>query len=237
MSADEAGFSTDDPTADSRPAASAWPALPLAPWEATHDTLHMWSQIVGKIRLMRAPLLNHWWDVPFHLTSRGWTTTPIPHGTRTFDIDFHFVDHRLEIRTSEGGMSELPLRPRAVAAFPTCRIGPPARLIPTRSGAGGGWPGKGLGQPAFCAYAYPTPSGFADADPGVDGARFDADLGEFVLPWDAVRTSDDPDATVLGFMQATYEATADLGGWDRAALERSPADHERLARRVALDAD
>jgi uncharacterized protein DUF5996 len=95
----------------------AWPALPLEAWKETRDTLHMWMQIVGKIRLKLAPLLNHWWEVPFYLTSRGLTTTPIPFRDRTFDATFDFIDHVLVFQTSEGQTEVIPLRPRSVADF------------------------------------------------------------------------------------------------------------------------
>jgi hypothetical protein len=95
----------------------AWPALPLEAWKDTCDTLHMWSQIVGKIRLKLSPHLNHWWEVPFYLTSRGLTTTPIPFGDRTFDATFDFIDHVLIFQTSEGRTEMLPLRPQSVADF------------------------------------------------------------------------------------------------------------------------
>ena len=94
-----------------------WPALPLEAWKDTHDTLHMWTQIVGKIRLKLTPHLNHWWEVPLYLTSRGLTTTPIPFGDRTFDVTFDFVDHVLLFQTSEGRTEMIPLRPRSVADF------------------------------------------------------------------------------------------------------------------------
>ena len=96
---------------------SPWPALPLAAWSATYATLHMWTQIVGKIQLKQSPPANHWWQVTLHLTSRGLTTTPLPYGPRTFQIDFDFVDHALVIRTSEGQVRTLPLVPQTVAAF------------------------------------------------------------------------------------------------------------------------
>ena len=97
--------------------AEAWPALPLEAWKDTCRTLHMWTQIVGKIRLKLTPHLNHWWEVPFYLTSRGLTTTPIPFGDRTFDATFDFIDHALIFQTSEGRTEVLPLRPRSVADF------------------------------------------------------------------------------------------------------------------------
>jgi hypothetical protein len=95
----------------------AWPALPLEAWKDTYDTLHMWMQIVGKIRLKLTPLLNHWWEVPFYLTSRGLTSTPIPFGGRTFDATFDFIDHVLMFQTSEGRTEMIPLQPRSVADF------------------------------------------------------------------------------------------------------------------------
>lgn len=97
--------------------AETWPRLPLDAWEDTYATLHRWTQIVGKIRLTQSPWINHSWHVPLYLTARGLTTSPIPHGTRTFEISFDFLDHRLSIQTSEGGEAHLPLRPQTVAAF------------------------------------------------------------------------------------------------------------------------
>ena len=94
-----------------------WPALPLEAWKDTRDTLHMWMQIVGKIRLKLAPPLNHWWQVPFYVTSRGLTTSPIPFGDRTFDITFDFTDHVLVVQTSDERSEFIPLRPRPVADF------------------------------------------------------------------------------------------------------------------------
>jgi hypothetical protein len=94
-----------------------WPALPLDAWKDTRDTLHMWTQIIGKIRLKLAPHLNHWWQVPLYLTSRGLTTTPIPFGDRTFDVTFDFIDHLLVVETSDERKELIPLRPRSVADF------------------------------------------------------------------------------------------------------------------------
>src|SRR5258708_387901 len=95
----------------------AWPALPLDAWRDTRDTLHMWTQVIGKIRLKLAPPLNHWWHVALYLTSRGLTTTPIPFGDRDFDVTFDFIDHVLVIQTSDGRTEQIPLRPRSVADF------------------------------------------------------------------------------------------------------------------------
>lgn len=95
----------------------AWPALTLEEWSETYTTLHMWTQVIGKIRLARAPMVNHWWQVVLYVTSRGLTTSPIPDGHRTFQIDFDFIDHRLIIETSTGDKTELPLTSRSVAEF------------------------------------------------------------------------------------------------------------------------
>ena len=94
-----------------------WPSLPLAEWQDTHDTLHMWMQIVGKTRLALAPKQNHWWHVPLYVSVRGLTTTPIPYGPRGFEVEFDFIRHRLIVETSEGAMREIALRPQAVADF------------------------------------------------------------------------------------------------------------------------
>jgi hypothetical protein len=97
--------------------ADAWPSLPLADWRDTRATLHLWTQVVGKIRLAQAPLINHWWQVPLYVTARGLTTSPMPHGTRTFQIDFDFIDHRLVIAVGDGATASLALEPRSVADF------------------------------------------------------------------------------------------------------------------------
>jgi hypothetical protein len=94
-----------------------WPALPLEEWEETYHTLHMWTQIVGKIRLGLAPLQNHWWNVALYVNTRGLTTSPIPYQGRAFEIQFDFIHHRLELRTSDGGERAFTLSPRSVAAF------------------------------------------------------------------------------------------------------------------------
>jgi hypothetical protein len=94
-----------------------WPTLPYAEWQPTLDTLHMWTQIVGKVRLARAPYANHWWQVPLYVTARGLTTSPMPHGERCFEMAFDFCDHRLHIVTGEGEERAIPLAPRATADF------------------------------------------------------------------------------------------------------------------------
>ena len=98
-------------------AADTWPALPLAEWEETRATLHMWTQIVGKIRLALAPSCNHWWHVPLYVTTRGLTTSPMPYGTRALEIDFDFLDHQLVLQASDGGRHTVPLTAQSVADF------------------------------------------------------------------------------------------------------------------------
>ncbi|MGH6795518.1 MAG: DUF5996 family protein [Methylocella sp.] len=95
----------------------AWPSLPLDEWRDTCATLHLWTQVVGKIRLALAPPVNHWWQVPLYVTCRGLTTSPIPYGARNFQIDFDFIDHRLTIQTSDGATESFLLQPRSVAEF------------------------------------------------------------------------------------------------------------------------
>jgi hypothetical protein len=97
--------------------AEVWPSLPLEEWKDTYATLHMWTQIVGKIRLVNSPRINHWWQVPLYVSARGLTTTAIPHGTRNFEIEFDFIEHRLVIRTSDGETRHLELAPRPVGNF------------------------------------------------------------------------------------------------------------------------
>ncbi|HKF70444.1 MAG TPA: DUF5996 family protein [Stellaceae bacterium] len=97
--------------------ATAWPNLPFSEWRETCATLHLWTQVVGKIRLAQAPLINHWWQVPLYVTSRGLTTSPMPYGARSFQIDFDFVDHRLIIAASDGATAGLTLERRSVADF------------------------------------------------------------------------------------------------------------------------
>jgi hypothetical protein len=94
-----------------------WPELPLADWKDTYATLHMWTQIVGKIRLELTPKLNHWWNVPLYVSSRGLTTSMIPYGQRPFELEFDFVEHKLVIRTSEGRIASVALAARSVADF------------------------------------------------------------------------------------------------------------------------
>ncbi|OKH53050.1 DUF5996 family protein [Scytonema sp. HK-05] len=298
-----------------------WPSLPLAAWQDTYATLHLWTQVIGKIRLALAPKLNHWWQSTLYVTPRGLTTASIPCGTRNFQISFDFLDHQLQIDTSDGIAKRIALSPRSVADFyqmvltTLSNIGIEVRIwtmpqevsepIPfdqdyqhaaydpeyaqrfwrilvqvdrvmtlfrsqftgksspvhffwgsfdlavtrfsgrrapehpggvpnmadwvTREAYShevsscGFWPGGGsVVEPVFYAYAYPMPEGFRDYPIQPTEAFYSSEMQEFILPYEAVRQADDPDAMLLAFFQSTYEAAANLGHWDRVALERSP---------------
>ena len=95
----------------------SWPALPLSAWADTYATLHMWTQIVGKVRLALSPHVNHWWEVPLYVNARGLTTSPIPYGKGVFEVQFDFIDHRLDVTTSSGETKSIRLEPRTVADF------------------------------------------------------------------------------------------------------------------------
>src|SRR6266852_5070880 len=95
----------------------SWPALPLEAWQDTRDTLHMWTQVVGKVRLALSPLINHWWETPLYVTARGLTTSPIPYDMGIFEIEFDFIEHKLNILTSSGTTASILLFPRSVADF------------------------------------------------------------------------------------------------------------------------
>lgn len=296
-----------------------WPALRYDEWKDTLATLHLWTQIVGKIRLKQEPMQNHWWNVTFYLTPRGLTTSAMPYaGGRTFAIDFDFIGGELIVDGCDGERKAIPLEAVSVAEFydrlmrtlagidihvqivktpneianavrfdrdtqhaaydrvyaervwrillqadRLCKIfrssfigkASPVhffwgsfdlaytrfsgRAAPPHPGgfpnmpdsatreaysheefSVGFWPG-GYGMEAlFYAYAYPQPAGFAHAAVAPQSASWNDALAEFVLPYEAVRTSADPDAAVLSFFETTYAAAADLGKWDREALER-----------------
>lgn len=296
-----------------------WPRLPPPKdWEDTCTTLHMWTQIVGKIRLACSPDINHSWGSTLYLTTRGLTTSPIPCATFTFAIDFDFIEHALYITTSRGTGRSIALEPMPVAGFyhkimqALAELGIEVRILarpvevevaipfekddqhasydagavllfwqalvridcvlkefrsrfigkvspvhffwgafdlavtrfsgrtaPKHPGgapnvadrimeeayshevsSAGFWPGTGLGEAAFYAYAYPAPAGFAQYPVQPEAAYFHDKLGEFVLPYEAVRNAPNPERTLLSFLQTTYEAAATLAHWDRAALER-----------------
>ena len=300
-----------------------WPALPYSEWKETCATLHMWTQIVGKIRLALTPWTNHSWHVTLYLTARGLTTSPIPHGSRIFDMQFDFIDHQLVIATNDGARREVSLQPRSVAEFyhttmsilDELRL--PVRINTTpnevadavpferdhehraydheyanrfwrvllqadrvfkifRSGfcgkcspvhffwgsfdlavtrfsgrpapphpggiphlpdaitreayshevsSLGFWPGnETMPQALFYSYAYPEPEGFSRAEVGPEGASYNSQLKEFVLPYDAVRTAAAPAEVLLDFARSTYDAASTAGRWDRAALEEKKPD-------------
>lgn len=300
-----------------------WPALPLDKWSDTFATLHMWTQIVGKIRLTQTPWINHSWHVTLYVTARGLSTSPISCGERTFEIAFDFQAQQLVIQTSDGGQGGFPLEPQTVAEFYRKIFAELARLgieieihkVPSELaeaipfdenevnksydreyanrfwrilvqcdrvfrifrarysgkcspvhffwGAGdlavtrfsgrtapqhpggipnlpdwvtreayshevsscGFWPGGGvIDYPAFYSYAYPPPPGFSTAKVLPKEAVYNETLGEFLLAYDAVREADTPDEVLLSFLQSTYEAAANLGKWDRAALEQPPLE-------------
>ena len=296
-----------------------WPELPLEDWSDTCDTLHLWTQVVGKVALKLRPFLNEWWQIAFQITPRGLTTGTIPFAGGAFSFDFDFIEHSLIMTLSDERRIKLPLAPRSVASFyrevmavlwmhdivlsinpqpveipgaipcdqdeihaaydpeavrrwwqimlNTERVlqryrswfvgksspaqffwgsfdlnqtrfsGRPApapvgaprfmRLAEDQENiACGFWPGNinmggvTLGEPAFYSYIYPEPEGYRSAQLSPDAAYFDERLGEFILPYDAVRQSDDPEQTLLEFFQSTYEAAAQFALWDRRILER-----------------
>jgi hypothetical protein len=290
-----------------------WPALPYDAWKDTYSTLHLWTQIVGKIALAQAPPLNHSWGIAFQITPRGLATRTLPHGRRAFMMEFDFIDHHLAIRASDGAVRTIALEPRTVADFYRevlrtlasmalpVRIWPvavelpaPVRLdtdtdhrtydpeyarrcwrilvqiervltaarcefygkispvhffwgafdlavtrfsgrpAPPRDGppfmreaysheviSHGFWPGApALPEPVFYSYAVPEPAGLKDAPVEPDATYYHRELGEFILPYDAVRTAPDPDRLLHQFVDSTYRQAATLAGWDRTALER-----------------
>jgi hypothetical protein len=300
-----------------------WPELPTAAWRETYETLHLWTQVVGKVRLARTPWLNHSWHVALYVTARGLTTSPIPDGVRTFQIDFDLIDHVLRISTSDGVRRQLALAGQSVASFYSAVMADLAELgidiaideIPNelpepirfsqdnrhasydpaavrrffqmltnadrvfkqfRTGflgkaspvhffwgsfdlavtrfsgrraprhpggvphlsdevaceayshevsSAGFWPGSGaIDYPAFYSYAYPEPAGFRATKIRPEAAFFSEALGEFILPYDAVRLAAQPDQALLEFLQSTYEAAANAAKWDRAALECAPGE-------------
>ena len=299
---------------------SPWPALSFADWRESCATLHLWTQIVGKVRLALSPMANHWWQVPLYVTARGLTTSPMPWRGQAVQIDFDFIDHRLVISTSGGRHSVLALEPRSTADFYRAVMSQLAamgievaiwtmpveipdaipfdedrihsaydpdhanrfwrvlvhgdrsfkefrssflgkaspvhffwgsfdlavtrfsgRTAPLHPGSApnlgnwvmqeayshevsscGFWPGNAaFPEAAFYAYAYPSPAGYERAQVAPGPARWDSTLGEFVLPYEAVRGLASPDEAIRDFLQSTYAAAADLAHWDRAALERT----------------
>jgi hypothetical protein len=291
-----------------------WPALEYRQWRDTLATLHLWTQVVGKVRLALTPWLNHGWHVPLYVHSRGLRTATMHAGRRMLEIDFDFVDHRLVVRVSDGPIRHFALGAMSVArfyrqlmaelhaagievrihtvpnevpspvrfteddlhasydaeavhrfwvalmhvdrvfhVFRTGYLGKSSpvhffwgsfdlavtrfsgRLAPPHPGgvpglpdavtreayshevsSAGFWPGNDAHEhPAFYSYAYPAPEGFARAPVRPDEAFWSSDLGEWLLPYEAVRSVSDPDGALLTFLQTTYRAAADLAQWDR----------------------
>ena len=296
----------------------AWPRLDYSDWADTCATLHLWTQVVGKVRLALAPLENHWWNVTLYVTARGLTTSAMPYQGRYLQIDFDFIDHQLVLQTSDGRSERIALEPRSVKDFYAevmrrlralgvevqiwtmpveipdaipfeaddvhksydavaanlfwqqlldvhrvfvifrarflgkCspvhffwgsfdlavtrfsgRFAPPhpggvphlpdsvAREAYSQEVSSlGFWPGSdGMPEAIFYSYAYPEPKGFSEAGVKPAAASYNAQLKEFVLPYDTVRSAESPDAAILDFAQSTYDAASTLGNWDRAALE------------------
>ena len=294
-----------------------WPSLPLEEWQDTYATLHMWTQIVGKIRLVQSPALNHWWQVPLYVTAHGLTTSAISYEQRAFEIDFDFIVHQLIVNTSDGTNKVIALGPRSVADFYrelmsalrslkididiyTTPVEVPnpipftedhehasydakyanqfwrillqsdkvfkefrsrfigkcspvhffwgsfdlavtrfsGRRAPEREGADpitregyshelishGFWPGSGeIKAPAYYSYTAPAPASLDKAQVRPAGASYNQAMSEFILMYEDVRQAGSPEDALMEFMQSTYEAGANLGNWDRAALERLPA--------------
>jgi hypothetical protein len=293
-----------------------WPPLPYDAWKDTYATLHMWTQIVGKVALAQGPPLNHSWAIALHLTPRGLTTRLLPHDARSFTMEFDFIDHQLVIRTTDGARRVLKLEPRSVADFYRAvmatldemslpvKIWPvpveipdpvpfqedtqhrsydpelanrcwrilgqvervltgarcqfigkcspvhffwgafdlavtrfSGKTAPPREGPAfmreayshevishGFWPGGGtVLEPVFYAYAVPEPAGLKEARVEPSAAYYHQELGEFILPYEAVRTASSPDKAIEAFIASTYDKAATLAGWDRVALERGHA--------------
>ncbi|UGY19860.1 DUF5996 family protein [Bradyrhizobium septentrionale] len=295
-----------------------WPELPTAAWRDSCATLQLFTQIAGKIRLAKSPWLNHSWHVTLYVTARGLTTSPVPDGDRTFQIDFDLIDHMLSVSTSDGAERQFALAGQSVASFYAALMGNlkdlgidvvideipnevsdpirfsqdtqhasydadavrrfhqilvncdrvfkqfrtgflgkaspvhffwgsfdlavtrfSGRTAPRHPGgvphlpdavaheayshevsSAGFWPGGGaIDYPAFYSYAYPEPAGYRSTPVRPDAAFFSEALGEFILPYDAVRMAADPDKALLEFLQSSYEAAAINANWDRAALE------------------
>lgn len=290
----------------------AWPALQYGDWKDTCETLHMYAQIVGKVKLELCPFLNQWWEVALHVSARGLTSGPIPWRDCTFDVEFDFVDHQVLIRVSDGSARKIALESRTVADFYrlfmealqslgidvaiTTMPSEVAGAIPfdrdtvhaTYDGAFarrwwqillatervinrfrtpfhgksspvhffwggfdlshsrfngdvvatdpkadrmmrygeneanfsvGVWPGNDQAAAAFYAYMVPAPVGVETASITPEGAQYVSTMGEFIFPYETARQSPSPEEAILTFFQSTYEACADLAGWDRAALE------------------
>ena len=301
-----------------------WPAIPVSAWQDTRDTLHLYTQVVGKVRLANEPLANHWWNTTLYLSARGLTTSLMTSRRGpAFQIDFDFIGHRLDVTTVDGDQRSIPLGspvadfyaevmrmldelgvsteiwpvpveiPGAIPftddrlhasydgdavrrfwqaliaieavfkQFGSRFVGKASpvhyfwgaidlaytrfsgRPAPPHPGGApncgphvmweayshevsswGYWPGGPGEEGILYAYAYPEPAGYRDTVIAPSGARWDDGLGEFILPYELVRTARDPDAILLEFLQATYDAAADTAHWDRVALDRRTPAHD-----------
>jgi hypothetical protein len=290
-----------------------WPELSLAEWKDTYDTLHRWTQIIGKIELALTPQVNHWWNATLHVTPHGLTTSAMYYNNRLLQIDFDFISHLLLFETVDNPTKRIALRPCSVAEFyqevmATLRslgisitiwttpveipertpfeldekhksydpeyvqrfwrilaqanrvfsefrsrfigkVSPvhffwgafdlavtrfSGRPAPKHPGVPyvarfvmveaysqevsscGFWPGGGtVNEPAFYAYSYPEPPGFREYPIQPKEAYYNTEMGEFLLPYEVVRTADSPDEVLLAFLQSTYKAAATRGKWNR----------------------
>jgi hypothetical protein len=291
-----------------------WPAVPPGDWRDTIDTLHMWTQIAGKICLALTPRTNHYWNIAFQITPRGLATPAMPYGNGAFTITFDLVAHQFLVQCSDGRTGSIPLEPQPVADFyrrvmqtlhdmgvdvhiwtMPVEVANPIRFeqdrthhsydpraantfwrmfltikpvleqfrcgfigkcspvhffwggfdvavtrfsgrrAPERPGADavtresyshevishGFWPGSGpVHEPSFYGYAAPEPAGFKTAVVQPRAAFYNTDFNEFILPYEAVRSSGSPDDDLTAFLRTTYDAGATLGGWNRDELER-----------------
>ncbi|WP_372636935.1 DUF5996 family protein [Fodinibius sp.] len=298
----------------------SWPELPaLADWQETLEVVHLWSQIVGKIRLKNMPWINHCWHVPLYVSARGLSTSLIPHASGSFEIEFNFIYHRLDIRKIDGKKASFTLDSMSVADFydktldnlkqlnleteiypmpvelpdpivpfpentqqapydaeavhqfwktlthvqrvftqfrsnfmgkvspvhffwgafdlavtrfsgrtapkhpggvPNCPDWVMEKSYSHELSSAGFWPGTGFGEAAFYSYAYPEPEGYRDSVIKPQDALYNEDLGDYLLPYQAVKNASNPDETLLDFLQTTYKAEAVNGKWDREALEK-----------------
>lgn len=297
---------------------TAWPTLPVSDWADTIEAIHLWTQMVGKIRLGYSPWLNHSWSVPLYVSTRGLRTSMIPFGTDAAELEFDFGAHELSVHTTTGLRASIPLQTGSVSDFyqqvldAMAEVGMPVSINPmpneipdatrfdqdtavrpydpshakalwqalvqadrvfsrfradfkgkaspvhffwgsfdlaTTRFSGrtapphpggmpnfpddvareaysheltsvGFWPGnRDAPEPIFYSYAYPTPDGFSAATVEPAEATWLDDLGEFALPYQAVATAEDPDATLASFFAATHAAAAELADWNRDDLE------------------
>src|SRR2546429_182009 len=175
---------------------TGWPALPYEEWRETKDTLHMYAQVIGKLRLALSPPEPQWAHVPLYLTARGLTTSPIPVGLRTIDAELDLLAHELVIRSSDGRVERRAL-------------GGDAEVICAGWWAGG----QRVKYPAFFAYGYPAPDGIERVPVQPGEAEWSSAAGEFLLPYDAVRSSREPRRAIHEFLDSTYRGAASLMGW------------------------